>query len=70
MANDPEWFRADAAASQAPFYLDRWGAKNVLQLDRENNEDLVIADDVGMALMTGSGRRLSGIQVNGVTNAP
>ena len=71
MANDPEWFLELTRQLHKRRFISTGGAlKNVLQLDRETNEDLVIADDVGMALMTGSGRRLSGIQVNGVTNAP
>ena len=53
MANDPEWFLELTRQLHKRRFISTGGAlKNVLQLDRETNEDLVIADDVGMALMT------------------
>lgn len=48
MANDPEWFLELTRQLHKRRFISTGGAlKNVLQLDRETNEDLVIADDVG-----------------------
>ncbi|WP_447403223.1 hypothetical protein [Escherichia coli] len=71
MANDPDGFLSDAAASQASRFISTlWSAKNVLQLDRENHEDLAIADDVGDGTDDGSDWAFVWDSVNGVTNAP
>lgn len=48
MANDPEWFLELTRQLHKRRFISTGGElKNVLQLDRETNEDLVIADDVG-----------------------
>ncbi|EDJ9088391.1 Replication protein [Salmonella enterica subsp. enterica] len=48
MANDPEWFLELTRQLHKRRFISTGGAlKNVLQLERETNEDLVIADDVG-----------------------
>jgi plasmid rolling circle replication initiator protein Rep len=48
MTNDPEWFLELTRQLHKRRFISTGGAlKNVLQLDRETNEDLVIADDVG-----------------------
>ncbi|WP_159200380.1 protein rep, partial [Klebsiella pneumoniae] len=48
MANDPEWFLELTRQLHKRRFISTGGAlKNVLQLDRETNEDLAIADDVG-----------------------
>ncbi|EOC2963183.1 protein rep [Escherichia coli] len=48
MANDPEWFLELTRQLHKRRFISTGGVlKNVLQLDRETNEDLVIADDVG-----------------------
>lgn len=48
MVNDPGWFLELTRQLHKRRFISTGGAlKNVLQLDRETNEDLVIADDVG-----------------------
>ncbi|WP_241361411.1 protein rep, partial [Escherichia coli] len=48
MATDPEWFLELPRQLHKRRFSSTGGAlKNVRQLDRETNEDLVIADDVG-----------------------
>lgn len=48
MTNDPEWFLELTRQLHKRRFISTGGAlKNVLQLDRETNEDLVIADDTG-----------------------
>jgi len=56
MADDPEWFLELTRQLHKRRFISTGGAlKNVLQLDRETNEDLVIADDMGDG--TDDGRR-------------
>jgi len=45
------------------FFSQLGAIKNALQLDRDTNEDLIIADSVGMVHTTESGLSLSGIKV-------
>ncbi|ECR5117011.1 Replication protein [Salmonella enterica] len=48
MANDPDWFLELTRQLHKRRFISTGGAlKNVLQLDRETNEDLVIADEMG-----------------------
>lgn len=48
MASDPEWFLELTRQLHRRRFISAGGAlKNVLQLERETNEDLVIADDIG-----------------------
>ncbi|EDC5705697.1 Replication protein [Salmonella enterica] len=48
MTNDPAWFLELTRQLHKRRFISTGGAlKNVLQLDRETNEDLVIADDTG-----------------------
>jgi len=48
MASDPEWFLELTRQLHKRRFISAGGAlKNVLQLERETNEDLVIADDTG-----------------------
>ncbi|OTW29939.1 protein rep, partial [Staphylococcus agnetis] len=47
MANDPDWFLELTRQLHKRRFISTGGAlKNVLQLDRETNEDLVMADGV------------------------
>lgn len=56
MTDDPAWFLELTRQLHKRRFISTGGAlKNVLQLDRETNEDLVIADDVGDG--TDDGRR-------------
>lgn len=56
MADDPEWFLELTRQLHKRRFISTGGAlKNVLQLDRETNEDLVIADEMGDG--TDDGRR-------------
>ncbi|MEZ7211960.1 protein rep [Pantoea ananatis] len=48
MASDPEWFlQLTPQLHKRRLISTGWALKNVLQLNRETNEDFVIADDVG-----------------------
>ncbi|WP_186797822.1 protein rep, partial [Escherichia coli] len=45
---DPDWFLELTRQLHKRRFISTGGAlKNVLQLDRETNEDLVVGDDVG-----------------------
>ncbi|SSH67811.1 Replication protein [Klebsiella pneumoniae] len=58
MANDPEWFLELTRQLHKRRFISTGGAlKNVLQLDRETNEDLVIADGKRTAFVWDSGKR-------------
>ncbi|MGU5307423.1 protein rep, partial [Escherichia coli] len=59
-----EWFLELTRQLHKRRFISTGGAlKNVLQLDRETNEDLVIADDVASPFLSGSTENRCGLPV-------